>query len=162
MKKYLAIIISVLVCAVCFSSLLLLAQDEKKQEEEKSEYSHGEVSSVSGAQIIVGEYDDSLDRVVDVAYTVDPKAEFENITSLKDIAVGDSVEIEFIVRDGIRVVKFISKEKFFPEDIFLEEQSPLQIDAGHPQLETETQSQQQPSQEMPPEQTEVRTQKKPL
>jgi len=106
MKRYLEIaavlVLGFLMCSVSGVSLA--------QEEEKTEYSWGKVSSASSSQIVVTEYDYDSDEDADVTYTIDPKVEFKNVDSLKSIAVGDSVDIEYVIKDGKKVVKVIAVE----------------------------------------------------
>ena len=112
MKRYLEIaavlVLGFLMCSVSGVSLA--------QEEEKTEYSWGKVSSASSSQIVVREYDYDSDEDVDVTYTIDPKAELKNVDSLKSIAVGDSVDIEYVVKDGKKVAKVIAVEKSSQEE----------------------------------------------
>ncbi|UCH12126.1 MAG: hypothetical protein JSW18_04735 [Candidatus Omnitrophota bacterium] len=114
MRKYLVgVTILILGFLVCFPPDISLAQ------EEEMEYSWGTVNSVSSGQIVVAEYDRSRDEDVYVTYTIDPKAKLENVNSLKDIAVGDSVDIEYVVREGKKVAKLITVEKVSVEEEYL-------------------------------------------
>lgn len=105
MKGYLV------VAAVLAFGLLICSGISLAQEEEELDYSWGKVSSVSSNQLVVTEYDYDSDEEVDVTYTVDPKAELKNVESLKDIKVGDSVDIEYVVIGGKKVAKIITVEK---------------------------------------------------
>lgn len=111
MKNYLVVAVSVLGFLISSASGALLAQ-----EEEEVKYSWGTVNSVSSNQIIVAEYVYSSDEEVDVTYTIDPKVELKNINSLKDIAVGDSVDIDYVITKGKRVAKVITVEKASVEE----------------------------------------------
>ena len=79
--------------------------------EEEEEYSYGTVTSISGDQLVVSEYDFETDKDVDVTYTVDAKAEFENISKLADVKAGDSIEIDYVVRDSKKVATFVAVDK---------------------------------------------------
>lgn len=107
MKRYLVVaavlVLGFLMCSVSGVSLA--------QEEEELEYSWGIVSSVSSNQIVVTEYDYDSDEEVDATYTVDPQADIRNVESLKDIKVGDSIEIDYVVSAGKKVAKIIAVEK---------------------------------------------------
>lgn len=90
---------------MCYVSGAPLAQEEELQ------YSWGRVSGLSSNQIIVKEYDYESDEEVDVTYAVDPEVKIENANSLEEIAVGDSVGINFVVRNNEKVAKVIIVEK---------------------------------------------------
>ncbi len=112
MRKYLGIaIVLMLGFLMCSMPGISLAQ-----EEEETEYSWGAVSSVSSNQVVITEYDYDSDEGLEVTYTVDPNAELKNVDSLKDIAVGDNVDIEYVVRNGKKVAKIITVEKSSSEE----------------------------------------------
>ena len=90
---------------MCFVSNISLAQEE---EELKS--SSGIVRSLSSNELIVRQYDDEWEEV-DVTYIIDINVELKNVDAVKDIAVGDSVKIEYAVKDGEKVAKIITVEK---------------------------------------------------
>ena len=119
MRKYLGIAIVLmfgfLMCSMPGISLA--------QEEEEMEYSWGAVSSVSSNQIVITEYDYDSDEGTDVTYAVDPNAELKNVDSLKDIAVGDNVDIEYVVRNGKKVAKIITVEKSSSEEEYTPSQT---------------------------------------
>jgi len=107
MKRYLVIATAlVLGFLMCFVSGISLSQ-----EEEETDYSWGTVNSVSSNQIVVTEDDYDREEEVDVTYAIDPKVELKNVDSLKSIAVGDSVDIEYVVRGGKKVAMTITVEK---------------------------------------------------
>ncbi|MDO9463899.1 MAG: hypothetical protein Q7J67_01165 [bacterium] len=91
---------------MCFVSNISLAQ-----EEEELESSYGIVRSLSSNELVVRESNDDEGEEVDVSYIIDTKVELKNVKVLEDIAVGDSVEIEYVIRDGKKVAKIISVEK---------------------------------------------------
>jgi len=66
---------------------------------------------ITSNQIIIAEYDDETDKELEVTYTIDPEVELKNVNALKDISVGDSVDIEYVVRNGKKVAKVIAVEK---------------------------------------------------
>ena len=106
MKKYImGAMVLALLFLMCYVSGAPLAQ------EEELEYSWGRVSGLSSNQIIVKEYDYESDEEVDVTYAVDPEVKIENANSLEEIAVGDSVGINFVVRNSEKVAKVIIVEK---------------------------------------------------
>ncbi|MBI4368184.1 MAG: hypothetical protein HY588_02205, partial [Candidatus Omnitrophica bacterium] len=56
------------------------------------------------------------DQEVDVTYKVTPDTAFENVTSLSEVMVGDSVDIDYSVENGEKVAVAITVEKPFGED----------------------------------------------
>ena len=106
MKRYImGGMVLALLFLMCYVSGAPLAQEEELQ------YSWGRVSGLSSNQIIVKEYDYESDEEVDVTYAVDPEVKIENANSLEEIAVGDSVGINFVVRNSEKVAKVIIVEK---------------------------------------------------
>ena len=106
---------------MCYMSGVSLAQ------EEEMEYSWGKVSSLSSNQITVKEYDYESDEEVDVTYAIDPEVKIKNVNSLEEITIGDSVGIDFVVRNSEKVAKAIVVEKssyeeeYTPEEEYEEE-----------------------------------------
>lgn len=96
--------------------------------EEETEFSFGTVKSITGDQLVVSEYDYESNADVDVTYQVPAETEFENAASLKEIAVGDSVDIDFLVKDGQKKAVAITVEKPLTEDeelaLTVEEEQP--------------------------------------
>ena len=109
MKIFLSMILAVAI--FCFASNLSLAQDE-----EDMEYSWGAVVKVSPIQIIVSEYDYDSDEERDVVYKVNPDTELRNTESLKDLAEGDSVEINYVVEEKENIAKVITLEESYLEE----------------------------------------------
>lgn len=102
------------------------ADDAVAIPEDETEFSFGTVKSITGDQLVVSEYDYESNADVDVTYQVPAETEFENATSLKDIAVGDSVDIDFLVKDGKKKAVAVTVEKPLTEDeeIALTEEQP--------------------------------------
>ena len=117
MKRYImgAMVLAFLFL-MCYISGVSLAQ------EEELEYSWGRVSSLSSNQIIVKEYDYESDEEVDVTYAIDPEVKIENVNSLEEITIGDSVGIDFVVRDNEKVAKVIIVEKSSYEEEYTPEE----------------------------------------
>ena len=84
--------------------------------EDETEFSFGTVKTVTENQLIVSEYDYESNADVDVTYEVSPQTEYENATSLKDIAVGDSVDVDFLVKDGKKTAVAVTVEKPLTEE----------------------------------------------
>lgn len=102
---------------VCYMSGAPLAQEEELQ------YSWGKVSGLSSSQIIVKEYDYESDEEVDVTYAVDPEVKIENVNALEETAVGDSVGINFVVKNSEKVAKVIIVEKSSYEEEYTPSQT---------------------------------------
>jgi hypothetical protein len=124
MKRYIMVgMVLGLLFLVCYVSGAPLAQEEELQ------YSWGRVSSLSSNQIMVKEYDYESDEEVDVTYAIDRGVKIENVNSLEEIAIGDSVGIDFLVRNNERVAKVIivekssyeEEEEYTPEETYEEE-----------------------------------------
>lgn len=122
MKRYIMVgMVLALLFLVCYVSRAPLAQEEELQ------YSWGRVSGLSSNQIIVKEYDYESDEEVDVSYVIDPGVKIENVNSLEEITIGDSVGIDFLARDSEKVAKVIIVEKssyeeeYTPEETYEEE-----------------------------------------
>ena len=112
MQRYLAVMaVLAMVLLLCCVTGVSIAQ-----EEEEIEYSWGIVSSISSKQIVVSEYDYDAEKNVDLVYALDPNLKLKNADSLENIVVGNSVDIEYVVRDGKKVAKAISVEKTSYED----------------------------------------------
>ena len=78
---------------------------------ENTEYAYGTVVSIdlSTNIIIVREQNYDDDTQANVTYYLSPDVAFENINSLKEIAIGNDVDISYLTKDdGKKVVKFIS------------------------------------------------------
>jgi len=114
MGRYLIVSLLVLFSLISFVPTIVQAQ-----EEEETEYSWGTVTSVSSNQIVITEYDYNSDEESDVAYTLAPYVKLDNVNSLKDIAIGDEVWVDYVVTEGKKVavsieVKESSDEEYTP------------------------------------------------
>lgn len=109
MKKYYLGIILLFVMGFFVGTIAGLAVAEEGQEEQIS-YSWGKVSTISSNQITVKEYDYDAAET-ETTYTVDPNAELKNIDSLTSIAVGDNVEIDYVIMGEEKIAKVIAVEK---------------------------------------------------
>ena len=112
MKSYV-----ILAALLVFGLVAMGATPSFAQETEEMEYSYGTVKSVSGNQIVVREYDYDKDEDVDINYDVDPAAKFDNVASIKDVAVDDIIEIDYITKDAKRIAKVIYIEKPVTEEV---------------------------------------------
>ncbi len=125
MKRYLAVA-AVLALGLLVYSGISLAQEEEESVEE-TDYSWGTVSSVSSNQIVITEYDYDKDEEVNVTFAVDANVKLHNVGSLKGLAVGDKVWIDYMIREGknvaigIEVEKPSQKEEYMPSETYEEE-----------------------------------------
>ena len=105
---------------VCLSPQFLIAEETPQalveDEWEGAEFSYGTVQSTSVDQIVVSEYDYDTDQEVDVTYKVTPDTAFENVASLSEVTVGDSVDIDYVAENGEKSAVAITVEKPFGED----------------------------------------------
>ena len=97
--------------------------------EETTEFSYGTVKSISENQVVVTEYDYDSDKDVETTYSVPATATFEGISKLSEIAVGDAIDIDYIVKDGQKIASVLSVEKTTPVS---EEESALATDEESP------------------------------
>ena len=104
----------ILALLLCYVSGVTLAQVE-----EETEYTWGIVSSVSSDQIVISEYDYDTEKEIEVTYAITSDTELKNVDSLKDIAIGGNVDIEYVVREEKRVAKIISVERLSNEEEYM-------------------------------------------
>jgi hypothetical protein len=120
MKK-LSVALALMAAGFLTVSLVGMSYAQDKPEMEvpsvETEYSTGMVVSVDETlnQIVVREYDYNQDQEVEVTYTVNQETTFEDVASLKDIAAGDSIEIEFVSENGAKIAKMVTIEKMADE-----------------------------------------------
>ncbi len=90
--------------------------EELGDEEDDINYSYGAVKSVAADHLVLTEYDYEKDADVDVTYSVDSNVELENVSAMAEIKAGDSVEIDYVEKDGKKVAVLISVEKPLEEE----------------------------------------------
>ena len=93
-----AAVFGVLVCGLILSGSVtaVVAQEEGAVKvEADAEYAFGTVKKVDADQILVTEFDYDTGEEKDVRYEVDSKTQV-NGASLRDIAPGDEVDVDFI------------------------------------------------------------------
>ncbi|MBF0618937.1 MAG: hypothetical protein HQL19_02090 [Candidatus Omnitrophica bacterium] len=105
MKKYLMGVVVVLALACSFK--LAVAQDNA----EEDKFSFGKIVSVAADQITVKEYDFTKDADVETSYAVTAETELGNINAVKDLVAGDDIVIDYVEKDGKRVVTTLVKEE---------------------------------------------------
>ena len=99
--------------AVLFFLGLVLAYlpTASAQEAENDKFSFGKVVSIAADQITVKEYDFAKDADVEVAYSVTKETELGNINAVTDLKAGDDIVIDYVEKDGKRVVTTLVKEE---------------------------------------------------
>ena len=90
---------------------------EAPQAEETTEFSYGTVKSVSEGTLVVTEYDYDNDKDIEVTYSVPATTTLDGVGQLNEIAPGDAVDIDYVVKGGERAASTISVEKGGAEDI---------------------------------------------
>ncbi len=76
---------------------------EPAVQEEEPEYAFGTAKSVDGDKLVINEFDYDTGEEKEAAYWVDSKTEYDNVASLKEIAIGDEVDIDYLVKDDKEV-----------------------------------------------------------
>ncbi|MDO8729752.1 MAG: hypothetical protein Q7J69_00990 [Candidatus Omnitrophota bacterium] len=80
-------------------------------EVEEPEYAFGTAKSVEGDTLVINEFDYDTGEEKEATYWVDSKTEYDNVASLKEVAAGDEVDIDYLVKDGKKVAVAISVAK---------------------------------------------------
>jgi hypothetical protein len=103
-------ILSLVAIFALMNSLLLAQPEESSSEEEEFQWVWGEVTSIDTAKksITVKYLDYETDTEKEMSLIVDENTKFESAKSLADIKVADTVDIEYIVKDGKNIARNIS------------------------------------------------------
>ncbi len=78
---------------------------------EEDKFSFGKVVSVVDMDITVKEYDFAKDADVDTVYTATTETEYGNIAALKDLVAGDDIVIDYLEKDGKKLITTLVKEE---------------------------------------------------
>lgn len=78
---------------------------------EEDKFSFGKVISVVDGQITVKEYDFTKDADIETVYSVTTETELGNIAAVADLKVGDDIVIDYLEKEGKRVVTTLVKEE---------------------------------------------------
>ena len=108
-------------CLILAAVLIFIPNIFAQEELAETQWVWGEVVSVDAAsnQISVKYLDYETDEEKEMSLSIDPRATFENVSTLDELKSGDSVSIDYIInKDGKNVAKVISVEK--PEDTEIE------------------------------------------
>jgi len=96
-----------------------------QEETEEIEWVWGDVVTLDENQITVRYLDYETDEEKEITVVCDPETEFENISSISEIKVEDSVSIDYVVREGKNIAKFISVERMETSE---EEEIPIETE----------------------------------
>ena len=82
-------------------------------QEEEIEWIWGEVLSVDErkSEIKVNYLDYETGEEKEIIITCDPETIFENVSSISEIKVGDSISCDYVIKEGKNIAKFISVEE---------------------------------------------------
>lgn len=80
-------------------------------EEEELEYAFGTAKSVEGDTLVINEFDYDTGEEKEATYWVDSKTEYDNVASLKEVAAGDEVDIDYLVKGDQKMAVAISVAK---------------------------------------------------
>ncbi len=104
------------ITAVICLSLAFVQLDCFAQVDDETQYSYGEVISVSQSQILVREFDYVTGEEKDMLYYLNDDTIFDIVVTAGQIQPGDLVDLEFIVSgDGSRIAKEILVDRIDEE-----------------------------------------------
>ena len=86
------------------------APEEEVPVGEELKYSFGTVVSVANNQLTILEYDDDMEKEIEVVYNANEQTQYKNINALSELAKDDSVEIFYNEKDSKRMASQIIKE----------------------------------------------------
>jgi len=78
---------------------------------EEPEYAFGTAKSVEGDKLVINEFDYDTGEEKEATYWADSKTEYDNVASLKEVAAGDEVDIDYLVKDDKKMAVTISVAK---------------------------------------------------
>ncbi|MEI6437829.1 MAG: hypothetical protein WCO69_03650 [Candidatus Omnitrophota bacterium] len=78
---------------------------------EEDKFSFGKVISVADGVVTVKEYDFAKDVDVETSYSVTAETELGNINAVADLKAGDDIVIDYLDKEGKRVVTTLVKEE---------------------------------------------------
>ena len=80
------------------------------------QYAYGSVAEVAGDRLVVSEFDEVAGTMATQTYTISPGVELYDVDAVSEIAVGDEVDIDYVMKDGQRMAVAIAVGKFVEED----------------------------------------------
>ena len=78
---------------------------------EEPEYTFGTVKSVTAAQLVINEYDYDTGEEREATYAIDPAVELHNVAAVTEIAVGDEVDIDYLMKGNVKTAVVLSVAK---------------------------------------------------
>ncbi len=111
-KMFVALMLGLMFC--CMMSLSV-----KAQEADNDMFSFGQVVAIAENQVTIKEYDFVQDSDVEVVYGVTSETEYGNVSSISDLAVSDNVVVDYMEKDGKKIITTLVKEEVganFSED----------------------------------------------
>ena len=94
---------------------------EAQQPVEETEFTYGDVTSVSDMALVVNQYDYTTGEMKDMSYAVGSDVSLTNVNAISEIAVGDAVDVEYVKKDGKNVAVAIMVEKYSPDEELTQE-----------------------------------------
>ena len=94
--------------ALAFAVNIPVSAAQENNNEDK--FSFGKVVTVNAQEVMVKEYDFAKDADVEVPYTVTAETELGNVNAVTDLAANDDIVIDYVEKDGKRVVTTLVKE----------------------------------------------------
>ena len=79
--------------------------------EQEPEYTFGTVKSISGNQLVINEYDYDTGEEREATYVIDPAVELHNVAAVTEIAVGDEVDIDYLLKGSDKTAVVLSVAK---------------------------------------------------
>jgi len=116
MKKPLILPLVIIVVIFLASPVCMSLAQEQEETEEPIDYSWGVVKSISPDQVVVTEQNEETGQENDVVYKIDSGVAVNNTYKIEDIVVGNSIGVEYEVKDGAKVVKVIDVEEEFQQE----------------------------------------------
>jgi hypothetical protein len=106
MKKLM--LVPLVALAMAFAVNIPVAAAQENNNEDK--FSFGKVLSVNAQEVMVKEYDFAKDADVEVPYSITAETELGNVNAVADLAVNDDIVIDYVEKDGKRIVTTLVKE----------------------------------------------------
>lgn len=106
MKKLMLVPLFMLVFVFAVNTAVSFAQENINEDK----FSFGKVVSINAQEVMVKEYDFARDADVEVAYTITAETELGNVNAVTDLVADDDIVIDYVEKDGKRVVTTLVKE----------------------------------------------------
>jgi len=108
MKKVMILI--GLIAGILLISLSGNGANAEDEETEDMGFTYGVVINITNTKLVIREYDFDTDEEKEVTYVINASTQFINIESIKDVEVGDEVDINYIEQGGVKMARVITKE----------------------------------------------------